>query len=211
MNNERTTKQTQGNKKLNQMIGDLQRNAYFLRSLKKIADALNETDAEMKESDRIEGVITDRIVALHEEIDSLAKLIMDKQSKVAILTDNLSEKYGIDPEILREVIVQNILQKGEVIVPEIYDMCRINDFYDEQLNPVFPAPSPVGVDLQKQREIQIYPVHLEIHKFATKRELLRQNMICMPYGTVSCKTKSLNVRNAFSALMKTIMSPLPTC
>ncbi len=165
-------KQTQGNKKLNQIIGDLKRNAYFVRSLKKIEKYLAEQKlSDIRKDDDFEGEMTDRIMALDEELKDIANYYRQTRSKTENLIQNLIEKYAIDPELITELSVERILKSEHENIGEIYDMCRVVDYQDVMNAPDFGDP-PIQLDMQIQRGFDVYPIHLEIHRLASKRDVL---------------------------------------
>src|SRR6266498_220605 len=169
--NDNQIKTTQGNKKILHIIEDLRRNRYFIRSLNKLQKYLDENDSEIRESNKEEGVLFDRIMEVQKEIKDIAKMMRKSQSKVNRLATTLITKYAIDPELFNDLAVGRIHSKKELTIGNFYDMCRITDFWDERLNPMFNI-LPIELDFQKQNEIEVYPIHLEIHRLASKRDVL---------------------------------------
>lgn len=165
-------KQTQGNKKLNQIVGDLKRNAYFIRSLKKIEKYLAEQKiSDIEKDDDTEGGLTDRVMALDEELKDIADYYRMTRSKTENLVQTLIEKYAIDPDLILDLTVRRLTKKDHENIGEIYDMCRVVDMQDQLNNADFGDP-PIQLDLQLQRGFEIYPIHLEIHRLASKRDVL---------------------------------------
>jgi hypothetical protein len=165
-------KQTQGNKKLNQMIGDLKRNDYFVGSLKKIEKYLAEQKfSDVRKEDKIEGKITDRLMDLDKELKDLASYFKKNRSKTENLIQTLIEKYAIDPDLIIDLSVGRLTRNDHENIGEIYDMCRVTDYWDVMAAPEFGDP-PMQLDIQAQRGIEVYPIHLEIHRLATKRDVL---------------------------------------
>ena len=164
-------KQTQGNKKLNQLVGDLMRNVYFVRNLKKIDKYLSEQkNARAKNDDPAENEITDRIIAVEKEIKELSNILKKSRSKTQKLADLLIEKYTIDPELLTDIAISARAGK-ETKVAGFFDMCRIVDYYDSISNPEEGDPIP-QFDARERRLLDVYPIHLQIHLLSTKNDLI---------------------------------------
>lgn len=165
-------KQTQGNKKLNQIIGDLKRNAYFLRSLNSIRKELAEQkDSDIRKEDEVEGELTDRLMEITKEIENISEYYKSTRSKTGKIVDSLIDRYAIDPELITELSVSQILQKDNPNIDGYYDMCKVIDLYDQLNNADFGDP-PIQLDRQLQQEFRVYPVHLQIHRLASKRDVL---------------------------------------
>lgn len=165
-------KQTQGNKKLNQIIGDLKRNAYFLRSLNSIRKELAEQkNSDIQNEDEIEGELTDRLIEITGEIESISEYYKSTRSKTGKIVDSLIDRYAIDPELITELSVSQILKRDNPNIDKYYDMCKVMDLYDQLNNADFRDP-PIQLDVRLQQEFRVYPIHLQIHRLASKRDVL---------------------------------------
>jgi hypothetical protein len=161
-------KQTQGYKKLKQHTEDLARNEVFLKKLRKFKKAWEQHWAYEKG----ENEINDRIEKLHMEYQSMLWEFeeINEEWDVIKMLKELAIEYGLDDSLVLELISRlSGKEKGDLL--ENYDFCDINDNYEEYVDPRFTG-IPVELNFEKQSHALAYPVRLDIHKYASKRDVL---------------------------------------
>lgn len=163
-------KETQGQVKIRQYIGDVFRNEEFVEKIHKIKVLLSSKKEEgaYDESEKFWAKLSEKYEEIYRmEGGKIAKL---PKSKINKLLEELVEEYGIDPDLIRDLSVSLILERGENI-GDTFDMCMIEDRYDEYFNEEY-SYVPIVFDTDKQNRIKVYPVSIDIHRFATKRDVL---------------------------------------
>lgn len=156
-------KQTQGQKKLEQYLNGLIRNQSFKSKLKRLSNREAKDDTE-------DGKLFDLFQKKYMELIRVMKRMNKKNQTTSFKTYNeLAETYGLDNEILFDAFFGS-KEKENVELSFLSDMCRITDAYDEYYYDHFPIP--FQIDHKKQRHLSAYPVSLDIHQFASKRDVL---------------------------------------
>lgn len=165
-------KETQGQKKVQQYVDDLLRNKHFMVIVKKLLAAYNRNKISQQDSDELNKIIDE-----YKKLDAKAKKYeRENFDKLNWLQNRLVEEYGLDTELLMPVLIANSsLKEGDFKDSQLYhlatDLCSVTDNYDENLNTVFP-PIPITFDNRKQNHWKAFPISIDIHRFATKRDVL---------------------------------------
>jgi len=165
---------TQGSIKFKQYIEDLLRNKHFMNTAKKLMATYNSkipsNDDTYKE---VEVLIKE-----YKKLDIKSKKWLKKNyAELDRLSSVMAEEYGLDSELLRPVLISlTTMKEGEFKQSLLYDillsdLCLCIDNNDELLNPVFPK-IPLALDPRRQDHLKTFPVSIDIHKFATKRDIL---------------------------------------
>lgn len=175
-------KDTQGMRKIKQYFEDLQRNKRFLQLLKQLKKSYVKSQVKGPEEER-EGLIFDKVMKNRIEFEELMKELREAnpRPKIDEILDYFAEGYGISEETLWYIFHLLPLEKNEIEGKEINtswleDMCFVIDNYDEELNSVespeiYPSV-PIELNRRKQRHIRSYPISIDIHRFANKRDIL---------------------------------------
>lgn len=165
--------ETQGSIKLKQYIEDLLRNKHFMNTAKKLMTVYNKSIPNDLSYEKISGLLKE-----YKKLDAKSKKYRKSyHSELNRLVNIIVEEYGLDMELLRPVIFSlTSLKEGKLKQSILYDQlqtdfCLCVDNNDENLNPAFP-PMPFALDTRKQNHFKAFPVSIDIHRFATKRDLL---------------------------------------
>lgn len=164
-------RRTQGNQKLRQHLDDLLRNKHFMKAAAQFMTAYKD-----KPSDDYD---IHNLLDEYKKLDQKAQKYLKKHYlKLDTEMNKIAEEYGLDMELLRPVIMSSVLTGKEnkelkewLLYGGCLDMCFLVDNNDEQLNPAFP-PLPFVLDTRKQDHIKAFPISIDIHRFATKRDVL---------------------------------------
>ena len=166
-------KQTQGNKKLRQYVDDLLRNEHFMKAARELFSA---TDSRPDRFDEIMILVNE-----YRKLDKRArKFLKEYDSKLDGAMDKMVEKYGLDTQLLAPVLpymttlkIDEMSEgmKESILYGGQFDMCFLVDNEDEQLNPAY-TPPPLALDMHKKNHIKAFPVSIDLHRFATKRDVL---------------------------------------
>lgn len=161
---------TQGQKKILQYIEDLKRNKHFLALITRLE---KESHKLSQEKDPVYESFINDFIEKYLEIERLLtiyrKKLMDKHQKIYLF---LAEEYGLSMALINDLILGLFRLKDDLSLSVENDMCFISDNYDNFLNFVLPRPAPIEMDTERQTHIISYPVSIDIHKFATKRDVL---------------------------------------
>ncbi|MDO8740001.1 MAG: hypothetical protein Q7J54_00310 [Candidatus Woesearchaeota archaeon] len=177
-------KETQGMRKIKQYFEDLQRNKHFLKFLRQLKRAYAKSLSTGPEEEK-ERLIFDKLMKNRTEFEELIKELCEAnpRQKIDDIINYFAERYGISEETVFHLFklhrpLEEISEKGIIDIKTSWyeDMCFISDSYDEQLNPVerpdiYPSV-PIEIDKRRQRHIMIYPISIDIHRFASKRDIL---------------------------------------
>ncbi len=170
-------KETQGHRKLQQYVDDLKRNKHLLAKIKKIRDILKRPANKDKWDEREKKY--DEILEKKKQLDELTKEIVSATKlEVDEIIYGIAEEYGLDNDMVGNLFLMTEFMGNEKDpIGEIFDFCRITDDYDETIYPLspdfpFPAPLPIEMDRDRQSHIRAFPVSINIHKLATKRDVL---------------------------------------
>jgi len=166
-------KETQGSIKFKQYVEDLLRNRHFMATAKKLMVAYSESNPKNSAYEEVMGLLKE-----YRKLDAKAKkYLKNNYSELDKFASLMAEKYGLDMELLRPVIFSlSSLKEGKFKQSILYDaistdLCFFVDNNDDNLNPSFP-PMPFALDTRKQDHFKVFPVSIDIHRFATKRDLL---------------------------------------
>lgn len=162
-------KTTQGQKKMLQYFEDLKRNKHFKILIKRLEKISEENS---KKKDENYEKLMEEFIRNYQELDQLLKKRMKLSNKSQEIIMFIAEEYGLTSEITADPIVFDFLSKDESKYSIWNDMCAVSDNYDFFLNEVFSRPVPIELDTAKQSHIRAYPISIDIHKFATKRDVL---------------------------------------
>lgn len=165
-----TEKITQGQKKIVQYIEDLKRNKHFLALITRLK---KESHSVNKEKDLVYESFINDFIEKYQEIERLLTLrrkkLMPKSEKINI---SIAEEYGLSTALINDLIFRVFRQKDDLSLSVWNDMCFLSDNYDNFLNDVFSKPLPIDWDSERKTHIISYPVSIDIHRFATKRDVL---------------------------------------
>ncbi len=159
-------KETQGHKKLQQYLADLKRNKHFMAKVKQLRKLTKNSDKD-KRVKQFE-VILDKYKALSEEFMTLFP--EDDYIPHWKIYDEIAEEYGLDDELMHGILLEDIMGKSDYL-GEVCDLAVMRDTVDLLLHPE-DAWMPPMINHRLQTFVSAYPVSINIHKFATKRDVL---------------------------------------
>jgi hypothetical protein len=171
-------KETQGRKKLRQYIDDLLRNEHFMKEARKLFSAYNSRSP--KDNDKDYMVVSELINEYGKLNERAREYAKGHHAKVEKALEKMAENYGLDMELLKPILLSMTNLRWSELSEETkeslmytgqLDMCFFVDNYDDQINPVFP-PFPLALDTRKQNHIKAFPVSIDIHLFASKRDII---------------------------------------
>jgi len=161
---------TQGQEKIIQYIEDLKRNKHFLALITRLKkDHFSTQEEDLALDEFINKFLknskeTEHLIALYR------KKIMGKDQKIYLF---LAEEYGLSMEIINDLIFRAFRLEDDFSLSKRNDMCFVTDNYDNLINyPLDDKPIPIEMDIERKTHIISYPVSIDIHKFATKRDVL---------------------------------------
>jgi hypothetical protein len=65
----------------------------------------------------------------------------------------------------------DITEKEDLVQSPVFDLCTVTDNYDRDLSDEA-QPVPILLDTHRQSHIRAYPVSIDLHRFASKRDVL---------------------------------------
>ena len=160
-------KETQGHKKMLQYIDDLKRNKHFLkkwRQYRKLSKSYFDDDF---------GNGFELLIKKYTELNKITKKFLKKHSKsFEKMTEKMAEEYGLDMNLIGFVYWSMDKKLSEHNYYEDYlDMCVYNDYNDKYLAWDY-LDLPLIFDQARKKHLIAYPVSIDIHKYATKRDVL---------------------------------------
>jgi hypothetical protein len=163
-------KDTQSQAKLRQYIEDLRRNELFMKKLERIK-VLTQTEEHEKNAEK-EDKGMDKVFKEYVEYENEVRQKRDKLSlEYYRVLESLSEEYGIDFDTIFTIILYDITEQERFIDSLVLDLCAVTDNFDLDLNEEAQT-IPVFLDTGRQSHIRAYPVSIDIHRFASKRDVL---------------------------------------
>jgi hypothetical protein len=161
---------TQGQEKIIQYIEDLKRNKHFLALITR----LKKSHFSTQEEDPVYDEFINEFIKNSKETEHLINLyrkkIMGKSQKIYLF---LAEEYGLSMELINDLIFRVFRREDDFSLSKWNDMCCVNDNYDNLLRYVpHQRPIPIEMDTERKTHIISYPVSIDIHRFATKRDVL---------------------------------------
>lgn len=171
-------KETQGSRKIKQKLEDLKRNDYFKKSLDKSIQIYKNG----KESNDTAGDIINSLFKEYIKLGRKTEKAIKKDIKLDWMTTQvkIAEEYSLDCDlfsyltwpIIMKLIAPDIKLKSLINPRAEIDMCCITDNYDDYLMRDNDKYFPLILNPAKQSHIIAYPVSIDIHCFATKRDVL---------------------------------------
>lgn len=163
-------KPTQSQTKLLQYIEDLRRNEYFMQKISRLKELMN-TDEHEKAS-HTEEVGMDRLFSEYVEYeDELLDRVEKLTHEYNKIIEQLSKDYGIDHDTITTIFMYDISEKDELVQSPVFDLCTVTDNYERDLSDEG-QPIPIFLDTYRQSHIRAYPVSIDLHRFASKRDVL---------------------------------------
>lgn len=159
-------KETQGHKKLQQYMADLKRNKHFMAKISQLRKLGKNTDKNEKEELYI--AMLEKYQALSEEFMTLFP--DDNDFPQMKIYDEIAEEYGLDHELVHNILIENLTGKDDKL-GEVFDLVEMRDSIDMLLY-LDEAWIPPALNNRLQTFLTAYPISLNIHKFATKRDVL---------------------------------------
>lgn len=163
-------KDTQSQAKFRQYIEDLRRNEPFMQKLERIKELTGTEEHENNAEREDKGM--DRVF---EEYVDYENEVREKQNKLSHeynrILETLSKEYGIDNNTIFTILLYDITEQEKFIDDLVLDFCSVTDNYDLDLNEEAQSV-PVFLDTGRQSHIRAYPVSIDIHRFASKRDVL---------------------------------------
>jgi hypothetical protein len=159
-------KETQGHKKLQQYLADLKRNKHFMAKIAQLRKINKSADKDKRVDQFI--AILDKYKALSEEFEALFP--EDDYIPHWKIYDEIAEEYGLDDELMHDILLEDIMGKSDDL-GEVFDLATMRDTVDLLLHPE-DAWKPPMVNHRLQTFLAAYPISINIHKFATKRDVL---------------------------------------
>lgn len=163
-------KETQSQAKLRQYVEDLRRNEHFMKKIKRLK-VLVQTEGHEKTANKEEvgmDKIYEKYIEYENKVREQSKKLTHEYNRII---EHLSEEYGIDYETISTIFIYDLTQKEELLKSYVFDLCTITDNYDLDLNEVYQSV-PVFMDTGRQSHIRAYPVSIDLHRFASKRDVL---------------------------------------
>ncbi len=164
-------KETQGHKKMIQYIEDLMRNKHFLKNFNKLRKELG-SDEIGERDERLSGLMSD-LYGDYIEMEKLMRAI-DKRMRTRStrIYEKMASIYGLDNDLFQEIEFDKIRGKDDIQLGDYADFCQVIDKLNDEYDMANYPPLPISIDYRKQRHIAAYPVSIDIHQFATKRDVL---------------------------------------
>lgn len=183
-------KDTQSQIKIRQYVEDLRRNKFFVSKIKRLRKLISLPEHE--EEARREEILAEGIF---EEYIDIERKLLDRLSTVNHefnhIIEEISEKYALDFEAISTLFLYDLTNREELIKSHYFDLCTITDNYDQDLNDEF-EPIPIFLDTSRKSHIRAYPISIDIHRFATKRDVL--DFINKRWDVIADSLKEYNVK-----------------
>lgn len=165
---------TQSQKKLIQYLEDLKRNKFFI-------DKLNELRKEFKVrykniDDYFEDFesISDTIVMHYEELKQTREKYEDLlSSRAKELFKEISEEYSLSPNLINLLITDDSADMAVLALNNSEDFCLIKDDYQKIIDIQDGSADSIEFDNDYINDVYVYPVSINIHRFSSKRDLLK--------------------------------------
>lgn len=179
--NKSKRKVTQGHIKMMLHIEDTIRNEHFLKRLKQLRKATNPldktkgmynewTDKQKERSDWINKELGEIINDYEKLRKRCQKVMYDKRARKA---EQIANEYSFDNALLNVAIG---IKDGNDFYLNYYedeiDMCTIHNLEDEELSPYNKGDNFIYLRPDRQRHFIAYPVAVDIHTKASKRDVL---------------------------------------
>ena len=161
-------KQTQGYKKLKQYTEDLLRNQLFLKKLWEFNDIWDKEWTDEK-GGRYPHQHIQRLIDGGNELSDIAREVHEQWELLRKLKV-LAYEYGVDFHLIMEMLA-GLKGKKEAELLESYDFCDIGDNYKEYID-LDSHANFIELDYERYSHGHAYPVRIDIHKFASKRDVL---------------------------------------
>lgn len=161
-------KKTQGCKKMFQYVEDLKRNKHFLRDWKKYKESLKSINSD----DFWAGF--DLAVKEYEKLNKKTQKFINKyQGDIEKITKKMAENYRLDANLLHYIDFSFHKELNKSNLYEDYlDMCVYKDDYDERFGYSTLPYLPLLLDPDYKNHLRVYPISIDIHQFASKRDVL---------------------------------------
>jgi len=159
-------KETQGHKKMLQRVEDLKRNKGFLRDFKKYNKFSNPSGGGF-------AVSFDLLFEKYMELNEIAKRLQKKYDRNFLKTaEKMAEAYGLDSNLLGFISFSMDKELSKYNHFEDYlDMCVFEDNNSKYL--LFDYTDlPLIFNPAYKNHLRAYPVSIDIHKYASKRDVL---------------------------------------
>jgi hypothetical protein len=178
MGEEYKPKKTQGQEKLSLYIQKLIRNEVFLKMYKKLEkkysnNPIGNYDTWTKEQQQEHDYINKELGSIIDGYESLKrrchKLRNKKEWKIQ---EDINYGYGLDMKMLG--YIDGILKNNFMIsyYEDYIEMCRVENQYDETINEMNRGDGFVYLRGDKISEMMAYPISINIHSMASKRDVL---------------------------------------
>ena len=166
-------RETQGSQKIRQYLEDLRRNKYFRKELNKY---LKIRKKEMEDWPRKLDII-DYFLDEYIRLGKITKGRIKKYEKNGCqkIIRKLSEKYAVDQKLLSYITFPILVKYPKAKDPNAeIDMCNLIDNCDDNFGVEHGsfAAIPLILNPPKQSHFIAYPISIDIHRFATKRDVL---------------------------------------
>lgn len=168
---EKKKKDTQGSQKMKQYLEDLKRNKYFRKEINKY---LKFHKKESKNYPRKTDIV-DFLFDEYTKFGKIAKRALRKYEKNSgfNVEKKLARKYAIDSRLL-SYITWPMLGLSVIDPNAEIDMCNFVDNYDDNfgIGHGFSQVFPLIMRPFSENHYEAYPVGINIHRFASKRDVL---------------------------------------
>lgn len=172
---------TQGHKKMMLHIEDIIRNEHFLKRLKQLRKSTNQLDKtkgdynewshqQKARHDWLNKELGDIIDGYEKLRKRCIKVLFDKRARKA---QQIADEYAFDNVLVNIAIG---MKDNNNFYLEYYgdeiDMCTIQDLEQEELSPYNKGDEIIYLRTDRQLHLTAYPIAVDIHKRATKRDVL---------------------------------------
>lgn len=163
-------KETQGHRKFREYLEDLRRNKHFLKKVENIR-AKSKKDPSKKQNECM-GRLADLVAYDYKEwTDKFKKESAFLNAIDANDLTNSLKEYGVTSDIFSELVLSFFLKDKNLELSPMVDFCMINNNEEQYLNEEFNY-IPIQLDPRKHDYFDVYPVSIDIHRFASKRDIL---------------------------------------
>lgn len=163
-------KQTQGQKKLLQYLEDLKRNEIFMGKLNRLKTISNSKKKNNKGEEK-KGNSFNEWLEKYGKYMKWLKKIKSHKTNLDKIYEQLAEEYGVDVTLLDTLQMIPLLKRGK-LMSSYEDFCTIRDDQDIILNHDIFGDPPIELDKREIYHMMAYPISINIHKFASKRDVL---------------------------------------